>query len=96
MLLLASLASAWPAEAQVDAAVAAARSGRYEAALEAFEAWSGEHPREPGGHRHWVRTLLELGRYAEAERVARRLVDAGSPELLNPVSYTHLTLPTKA
>ena len=83
MLLLASLASAWPAEAQVDAAVAAARSGRYEAALEAFEAWSGEHPREPGGHRHWVRTLLELGRYAEAERVARRLVDAGSPELLN-------------
>jgi hypothetical protein len=30
-----------------------------------------------------VRTLLELGRYAEAERVARRLVDAGSPELLN-------------
>jgi tetratricopeptide (TPR) repeat protein len=30
-----------------------------------------------------VQTLLEIGRYAEAERVARRLVDAGSPELLN-------------
>jgi tetratricopeptide (TPR) repeat protein len=83
MMLLTLLAGAWPAEAQLGAAVAAARGGRYEAALAAFEAWSKENPADPGGHRHWVRTLLELGRYAEAESVARRLVDAGSPELLN-------------
>jgi tetratricopeptide (TPR) repeat protein len=77
------LGCAWPAEAQLRTAVVAARGGRYDAALAAFEAWSRENPEEPGGHRSWVKTLLELGRYAEAERVARRLVDAGSPDLLN-------------
>jgi tetratricopeptide (TPR) repeat protein len=75
--------AAAPAEAQLRSAVLAARGGRYDAALAAFEAWSRENPGEPGGHRSWAKTLLEIGRSAEAERVARRLVDAGSPELLN-------------
>jgi tetratricopeptide (TPR) repeat protein len=83
LLLTAVLASAGATEAQVRTAVVAARGGRYDEALAAFEAWSRENPEEPGGHRSWVKTLLELGRYAEAERVARRLVDAGSPELLD-------------
>jgi tetratricopeptide (TPR) repeat protein len=78
-----TLAAALPARAQLPEAVVAARGGRYDDALAAFEAWSRESPDEPRGHRLWVRTLLEVGRYAEAERVARRLVDAGSPELLN-------------
>ncbi len=83
LVLAAVTASAWPAEAPLRTAIVAARSGRYDEAIAAFEAWARENPDEPRGHRGWVKTLLELGRYAEAERVARRLVDAGSPELLN-------------
>jgi tetratricopeptide (TPR) repeat protein len=83
LALAAVTASAWPAEATLRTATVAARSGRYDEAIAAFEAWARENPDEPRGHRSWVKTLLELGRYAEAERVSRRLVDAGSPELLN-------------
>ena len=83
LVLAAATASAWPAEVPLRSAIVAARSGRYDEAIAAFEAWSRENPDEPRGHRGWVETLLELGRYADAERVARRLVDAGSPELLN-------------
>jgi tetratricopeptide (TPR) repeat protein len=83
LALAAATASAWPAEAPLRTAIVAARSGRYDESLAAFEAWARENPDEPRGNRDWVKTLLELGRYAEAERVARRLVDAGAPELLN-------------
>ena len=83
LVLAAATASAWPAEVPLRTATVAARSGRYDEAIAAFEAWARENPDEPRGHRGWVKTLLELGRYAEAERLARRLVDAGSPELLN-------------
>jgi len=82
LVLGAALASALPAEAQLRGAVVAARSGRYDVAIAAFEAWSQENPEEALGQRYRVKTLLEVGRYAEAEQVARRVVDAGSPELL--------------
>lgn len=71
------------AHAQLRAAVMAARSGRYDEAFAAFEQYSQEYPDEARAHRFWARSLMEVGRYEEAERVARRLVDAGSPELLN-------------
>ena len=83
LVLAAALLCALPAEAQPRDAVVAARGGRYDQALAAFAAWSRENPDEPGGHRSWARVLLELGRYAEAERVTHRLVEAGSLELLN-------------
>ncbi|MGD8895521.1 MAG: tetratricopeptide repeat protein [Acidobacteriota bacterium] len=83
LVLVATLAGALPAEAQLRGAVIAARSGRYDAAIAAFEDWSTENPDAPAGHRYWAKTLLEIGRYDEAERVAHRLVDGGSPELLN-------------
>lgn len=82
-VLLALLAVSVDAHAQLRSAVIAARSGRYEEAIAAFEAYSEENPDDARAHRFWVRTLLEIGRHSDAEAVARGFVDEGSPELLN-------------
>lgn len=63
---------------------AALRAGRYEEAIEAL----GSRARSGGdvlARRGFVRALMEVGRYEEAEREARRFVaeDSTSPELAN-------------
>jgi tetratricopeptide (TPR) repeat protein len=54
------------------------RTGDYHGALAAYAAEAAKDPRGAPVHRAWMRTLAEVGRYAEAEEVARGFV-ARSP-----------------
>jgi tetratricopeptide (TPR) repeat protein len=80
--LLLVLATAAPALAQGMAARLAARGGRYDTALSGFARAAEEAPGDVRLHRAWIRTLLELGRHAEAERVIGSFAPGPEPELM--------------
>src|SRR5918994_23754 len=82
-LFAASSASVHVVDAQ-DAA-AALRSGDYETAIARFTARSREQAASADAHRALARVLAEVGRYREAEEVARGFVARSprSPELWN-------------
>ena len=59
---------------QDDSALAAYRSGRYEEAIKAFQHKIESGQDIPHDHRHLFRALFEVGRYMEAEAVARGFI----------------------
>lgn len=67
-LAVASLQAAWLSAAGVDDAVSLARTGQYEGALELFSQAEGT---SDALYRAWSRTLTEIGRYEEAEKLLR-------------------------
>tara|TARA_B100002003_G_scaffold251953_1_gene299343 strand:- start:6813 stop:9479 length:2667 start_codon:yes stop_codon:yes gene_type:complete len=70
---------------QEDAALAAYRSGRYDEAIKALQEKIGSNQDVPHDHRHLFRALFEVGRYMEAEQVARGFIEEypESPDLHN-------------
>ena len=70
---------------QEDAALAAYRSGRYDEAIKALQEKIGSNQDFPHDHRHLFRALFEVGRYMEAEQVARGFIEEypESPDLHN-------------
>jgi tetratricopeptide (TPR) repeat protein len=72
-------------------AAAALRSGDYDAALAGLQALAEKDPQDARVHRAFVRTLAEVGRYREAEEVARGFLSRSprSPELLNTLGELH-------
>jgi tetratricopeptide (TPR) repeat protein len=79
--LLVTPVRAW-AQRSVQDGVAALRAGRYQAAISIFQALATSPAATPAARRGWVRSLLAVGRYADAESAARAGASA-SPELLN-------------
>ncbi len=60
---------------QEDPALAAYRSGRYDEAVKALQQKIGSGQDVPHDHRHLFRALFEVGRYMEAEKVARGFIN---------------------
>jgi len=70
---LPALAAPAPQEIE-DAAIIAARSGRYEEAINAFRQRIRSDSAVAEDHRRLVNTLAEVGRYDQAEEAARRFI----------------------
>ena len=83
-------------EVLVKQAHVARRRGDRAAALAAFQVAMAGDPTRPGLKVEAALELRELGRLDEAEALLRQALTIEPQHITAPVSYTHLTLPTKA
>ncbi|UCF21273.1 MAG: tetratricopeptide repeat protein [Gemmatimonadota bacterium] len=84
-LALLALVTSRPAAQSLADAETAFRSGRYEDAISLYARLAEGEPASVAIVRGWARALAEVGRYADAERVARAHAESfpDSPELWN-------------